>query len=168
MAEIVVAVANGRLQGEYLMDLYQVQVKHRKLYLEDIAMAYLNDAGEAELVQTKEMTSGKGAFRGAGIGLLAGFAVGGPLGAAIVGGGVGALIGRVKDVGVTNDLMTSLQSKLTNGQVLVFAKAEGYNANLAKEFAENVGEADQVYVASISDNTEQELIAAYREANPTD
>jgi uncharacterized membrane protein len=168
MSEIVVAVADGRLQGEYLMDLYMVQVKHRKLYLEDLAMAYLDEKGKVEIVQTTEMTSKQGAKRGAGIGLLAGFAIGGPIGAAVVGGGIGALIGRTKDVGITNELMTSLQSKLTNGQVLVFAKAEGYNANLAKDFAEKVGEADQVYTATISDETESDLIAAYRESHGAD
>ena len=165
MAEIVVAVANGKTQGEYLMDLYQVQVRYRKLYLEDIAVGYLDDKGEAELIQSVELTSKKGAKRGAGIGLLAGFAVGGPIGAAIIGGGVGALIGK-RDKGITNELMESLQSRLTNGQALVFAKAEGYNAQLAADFAMEVGGADQVYTATISDETESDLIAAYREANP--
>jgi uncharacterized membrane protein len=166
MAEIVVAVANGRTQGEYLVDLYQVQVKHRKLYLEDIALAYLKDNGEVELVQTAELTTGKGAKRGAGIGLLAGFVIGGPIGAAVVGGGIGALIGRQQDKGITNELMESLQSRLTNGQTLVFAKAEGYNAQLAADFAKDVGGADQVYTATISEETESDLIASYREENP--
>jgi uncharacterized membrane protein len=165
MSEVVVAVADGRLQGEYLVDLYHVQLKYRKLYLEDIAMAFLDDNGEVQLRQTAEMTPQQGAKRGAGVGLLAGFVVGGPIGAAIVGAGVGAFIGRSKDVGVTNELMTSLQSKLTNGQVLVFAKAEGYNAELAKEFAMKVGQADQVYTATISEDTEADLIAAYQESH---
>ena len=167
MAEIVVAVANGKTQGEYLMDLYEVQVKYRKLYLEDIAVGYLDDKGEVKLIQSAELTPKKGAQRGAGIGLLAGFAVGGPIGAAIIGGGIGALIGK-RDKGITNELMESLQSRLTNGQALVFAKAEGYNAQLAAEFATSVGEADQVYTATISEETEADLIAAYREANPED
>lgn len=166
MAETVVAVANGRTQGEYLMDLYQVQMKYNKLYLEDIALGYLDDKGEVKLTQTTELTTKKGAKRGVGIGLLAGFAVGGPIGAAIVGGGVGALIGRAQDKGITNELMESLQARLTNGQSLVFAKAEGYNAQLAADFAKDVGGADQVYTATISDETEADLIAAYREANP--
>jgi uncharacterized membrane protein len=148
------------------MDLYQVQAKYRKLYLEDLAMGYLDEAGNVELIQTSEVTTGKGAARGAGIGLLAGFAIGGPLGAAVVGGGIGALVGRKQDKGITNELMESLQSKLTNGQALVFAKVEGYNAQLAADFAKEVGEADQVYTATISDDTESDLIAAYREANP--
>lgn len=167
MGEIVVAVANGRTQGEYLMDLYQVQVKYRKLYLEDIAVGYLDDKGEVKLIQSVELTPKKGAKRGAGIGLLAGFAIGGPIGAAIVGGGLGALVGRHQDKGITNELMESLQGKLTNGQALVFAKAEGHNAKLAADFAKNVGGADQVYTATVSDETEADLIAAYREANPS-
>ena len=164
MSSVVVAVTNGRMQGEYLMDLYQVQIKYRKLYLEDIAMAYY-EGDDVKLTQTTELTAGKGAKRGAGIGLLAGFVVGGPIGAAVLGGGIGALIGRKQDKGVTNELMESLQSRLTNGQVLVFAKAEGYNAQLAAEFAKEIGEADQVYTAEISEETEADLIAAYRDAN---
>ena len=166
MAEIVVAVANGRTQGEYLMDLYQVQIKYRKLYLEDIAVGYLDDKGEVKLIQSVELTPKKGAKRGAGIGLLAGFAIGGPIGAAIVGGGIGALVGRHQDKGITNELMESLQSRLTNGQALVFAKAEGHNAQMAADFAKDVGGADQVYSATISDETEADLIAEYRAANP--
>ena len=167
MSSVVVAIANGRAQGEYLMDLYQVQIKYRKLYLEDIAMAYY-EGQDVKLTQTTELTTEKGAKRGAGIGLLAGLVVGGPIGAAVIGGGIGALIGRKQDKGVTNEVMESVQSRLTNGQALVFAKAEGYNAELAAQFAEEVGEADQVYTAEISDETEADLIAAYREANPGD
>lgn len=168
MSEIVVAIANGRTQGEYLVDLYQVQMKYHKLYLEDVALGFLNDKGEVELAQTTELTPKKGAKRGAGIGLLAGFAIGGPIGAAIVGGGIGALVGRHQDKGITNELMESLQSRLTNGQALVFGKAEGHNAQMAADFAKDVGEADQVFTAAISDETEADLIAAYRAANPDD
>ena len=168
MSQIVVAVANGRTQGEYLMDLYQVQIKYRKLYLEDIAVGYLDDKGEVKLIQSTELTPKKGAKRGAGVGLLAGLVVGGPIGAAILGGGIGALIGRHQDKGITNELMESLQSKLTNGQALVFAKAQGHNAQLAADFAMNVGEADQVYTATISDDTEAEIVKAYAEAHSED
>ena len=51
MAEVVVAVANGRTQGEYLMDLYQGQTKYRRIYLEDIAGGYLDAKGEVKLIQ---------------------------------------------------------------------------------------------------------------------
>lgn len=165
MSEVVVAIANGRLQGEYLMDLYQVQMKYRKLYLDDIAMAFLDEDGKVQIEQTTEMTPEQGAKRGAGIGLLAGFVIGGPIGAAVVGGGIGALVGRKKDVGLSNELMASLQSRLTNGQVLVFAKAEGANAGLAAKFAEEIGQADQVYTATISEETEADVITAYRQAH---
>jgi uncharacterized membrane protein len=146
------------------MDMYEVQLKHRKFYLEDIAMAYMK-GDEVEIEQTRELTPDKGAKRGAGIGLLAGFVIGGPIGAAVVGGGIGALVGRKQDAGVSNELMESLQSRLTNGQALVFAKAEGWNANLAADFARDHGGADQVYTATISDETESDLLTAYNEAN---
>jgi uncharacterized membrane protein len=166
MSEIVVAVANGRSAGEYLIDMYQVQTKHRKFYLEDVAMAAPDDDGEVKITQTSELTTEKGAMRGAGIGLLAGFVVGGPIGAAVVGGGIGALMGRSKDKGISNELMESLQSRLSNGQALVFAQAEGFNAKLAADFAAEHGGADQVYRATVSDETEADLIAAYRKAHP--
>lgn len=166
MSEVVVAVANGKSAAEYLIDMYEVQVKHRKFYLEDIAMAAFDEAGEVKLTQTKELTTEKGAARGAGIGLLAGFVVGGPLGAAVIGGGIGALMGRHQDKGVSDELMESLQSKLTNGQALVFAQAEGYNAKLAADFATEHGGADQSYTATISDETEADIVAAYRDAHP--
>lgn len=93
MSEIVVAVTNGRSAGEYLIDMYQVQTKHRKFYLEDVAMAAPDDNGEVKITQTSELTTEKGAKRGAGIGLLAGFLVGGPIGAGVVAGSIGALMG---------------------------------------------------------------------------
>ena len=43
-----------------------------------------------------------------------------------------------------------------------------YNAQLAADFAKDIGGADQVFTATISDETEADLIAAYREANPSD
>ncbi len=164
MSQVVVSIVNGTSAGSYLMDMYEVQLKHRKFYLEDIAMAYMK-GDEVEIEQTRELTPEKGAKRGAGIGLLAGFVIGGPIGAAVVGGGIGALVGRKQDAGVSNELMESLQSRLTNGQALVFAKAEGWNANLAADFARDHGGADQVYTATISDETESDLLTAYNEAN---
>lgn len=166
MSEIVVAITNGKSAGEYLIDMYQVQIKHRKFFLEDIAMAAPDDKGEVKITQTSELTTDKGAKRGAGIGLLAGFVVGGPIGAAVVGGGIGALMGRSQDKGISNELMESLQTGLTNGQALVFGLAEGWNAKLAADFATEHGGADQVYMATVSDETEADLIAAYREAHP--
>ncbi|MCP4308365.1 MAG: DUF1269 domain-containing protein [bacterium] len=165
MSQVVVSVVAGISAGSYLMDMYEVQLKYRKFYLEDIAMAYIKD-GDVEIDQTRELTQAKGAKRGAGIGLVAGFVIGGPIGAAVVGGGIGALVGRKQDAGVSNELMESLQSRLTNGQALVFARAEGWNANLAADFARDHGGADQVYTATVSDETESDLIAAYNEANP--
>jgi hypothetical protein len=37
---------------------------------------------------------------------------------------------------------------------------------LAADFAKDKGEADQVYTTTISEETESEIIALYREANP--
>ena len=45
--------------------------------------------------------------------------------------------------------MEPLHSGLANGQTLVFAQAEGWNAKLAADFAMEHGGADQVYTATI-------------------
>jgi uncharacterized membrane protein len=55
---------------------------------------------------------GKYAAGGAGIGLLAGFLLGGPIGAAAVGAGLGAVTAAIKDFGIDDASVAAIQSRL--------------------------------------------------------
>jgi uncharacterized membrane protein len=55
---------------------------------------------------------GKYAAGGAGIGLLAGFLLGGPIGAAAVGASLGAVTAAIKDFGIDDASVAAIQSRL--------------------------------------------------------
>jgi uncharacterized membrane protein len=55
---------------------------------------------------------GKYAAGGGGIGLLAGFLLGGPIGAAAVGAGLGAVTAAIKDFGIDDESLAAIQARL--------------------------------------------------------
>jgi uncharacterized membrane protein len=77
---------------------------------------------------------GKYAAGGAGIGMLAGFLVGGPIGAAVVGAGLGAVTAAIKDFGIDDASLAAIQSRLqpNSSALLVLGQARDQDAYVAK------------------------------------
>lgn len=76
---------------------------------------------------------GKYAAGGAGIGLLAGFLLGGPIGAAVVGAGLGAVTAAIKDLGIDDKSLAAIQSRLqpNSSALLVLGHARDQDAYVA-------------------------------------
>jgi uncharacterized membrane protein len=114
-------------RGESVLESLRVAVAAERVSLDDLALV-TNDGGAIHIHQTKDITIGKGARRGALVGALVGLAAPPLLLAAAAGAGAGALWGKFRDKGVDDDLMKRVGSMLADGEAVVFAL--GDNASI--------------------------------------
>ena len=78
----------------------------------DAAMVFGSDKGKATIHQTADATAGKGAVKGGGLGLLVGIFVAPLAPVVVVGAGIGALVGKARDRGISDDLISKLVRRL--------------------------------------------------------
>lgn len=90
-------------------------------------------ADQVRVIQTHGK-KGKYAAGGSAIGLLAGFLVGGPIGAAVVGAGLGAVTAAIKDFGIDDQSLAAIQSKLqpNSSALLVLGHVRDREAYVAR------------------------------------
>ena len=77
---------------------------------------------------------GKYATAGGGIGLLAGFLLGGPIGGLVVGAGLGAITAAMKDFGIDNKSIEAIKARLqpNSSALLLLGHADDRDALIAK------------------------------------
>jgi|SoiMethySBSTD1v2_1073268.scaffolds.fasta_scaffold813151_2 uncharacterized membrane protein len=121
----------------------------RKVKVRDSAIVVKDAGGRIELHQTEELSVGEGLVAGGTVGFLLGLAVGGPIGAAVVGMVAGSGFGAF-DTGIRNKRLRSLGEKLEPGHaalVLLVGKADW--PELRASLASHHGE---VLLAELSDD----------------
>jgi uncharacterized membrane protein len=107
--------------GEFVVNSLQDAVERKQVTLEDLALVVKEADGKVKIHQTKDITPGKGAFRGGLVGAVIGLAAPPLLGLTALGAGAGALWGKLRDKGVDDDLMKNVVEPLEQGQAVVFA-----------------------------------------------
>ena len=118
----VIGIKADRLdQAEFIVEALKTAVDAKRVTLEDIALVTKDDEGKIHLHQTKDITTGKGAKRGTLVGALVGLAAPPLLGAAVLGAGLGAVWGKLRDRGVDDDLMKNVGEMIKSGEAVVFA-----------------------------------------------
>lgn len=118
----VIGIRADRLdQAEFIVEALRTAVKANRVTLEDIALVTKDDEGKIHIHQTKDVTTGKGAKRGTLVGALVGLAAPPLLGAAVLGAGLGAVWGKLRDRGVDDDLMKNVGEMIKSGEAVVFA-----------------------------------------------
>jgi uncharacterized membrane protein len=114
----------------------------------DSAVVVKDAGGRVELHQTRELSVGQGLIAGGTVGFLLGLAVGGPIGAAVVGMAAGGGLG-VFDTGIRNKRLRSLGDELEPGQAaLVVLVVSAEWAEARERMASHQGE---VLLAELSD-----------------
>jgi uncharacterized membrane protein len=108
-------------RGEFVLASLQDAIAGERVSLEDLAIVTKDEKGDVHIHQTKDITTGKGARRGVLVGALVGLAAPPLLGAAAIGGGIGALWGKFRDRGIDDDLMKRVGGMIAEGQAVVFA-----------------------------------------------
>jgi uncharacterized membrane protein len=113
--------ARDRDEGIFILNALETAVKNHKVVLDDMALVTRDPEGKVKIEQTKDVTPRKGARKGALVGALVGLAAPPLLGAAIVGGAVGAIWGKYRDRGIEDETMREVGDMLAQGEAVVFA-----------------------------------------------
>lgn len=95
-------------------------VKDGTIQVESATIAIKDPEGDIKLRKTTEMTSGRGARRGAFGGLLVGLVLGGPIGGLLAGLGLGAFFGGRGNKGIDRDFMKQISDRMMPGNAALF------------------------------------------------
>ncbi len=149
---------------EVLKEVEQ-KAKEAKANLEDAVVVYKTEAGEIKVKQTRDVTPGKGARRGAFWGLLVGTLLGGPIGGVLGGMGIGAIYGRAVDKGVSEKFIKKVTEGLKPGRsaLLLLIGEEDYDRAITylKTFDTEIHEAvlDEEVEEAVEKAIENEEVA---------
>ena len=116
--------------------------------VEDAVIASRGESANVDIKQTQSVT-GKFTLRGGGIGLLGGLLLGGPIGGLIAGTAVGAVAGKMKDVGIDDDVIDSVSKGLAPNSSMLFLLVQ----KVEPENLEKVDEALRPFKAAILHTT---------------
>lgn len=121
---VVIMGVPSRESGLRAMDRIDYAVEEGTITVEDMAMAYRGDNGKVKLHQTTDATAGKGALKGGALGLLVGAFAASLVPAVAVGAGIGALVGKLRDKGLSDQLMKQAGRALQDSEAVVFVLAD--------------------------------------------
>ena len=119
MQIIMVGVPSKEI-GLEALDRIDDAVAEGTITVDDAALVYRNEQGQAKLHQTRGATAKRGAFRGGAVGLLVGLIAAPVVAATAVGVGAGALIGKARDSGVSDKLMKQIGSYIEGSESALF------------------------------------------------
>ena len=108
------------------LDMLEQMHRAATITLIDAAMITKDEKGKYKVHETDEMTAKKGAIRGAVVtGVLGLIYPPSFIASVIAGGGIGALMGRMRDTGIKHDKIQEIADKLEPGKAAVIALVEG-------------------------------------------
>jgi uncharacterized membrane protein len=122
MAHLVVLGVKDREDAEKMLDVAADLAKQELLQLQDAAYAWKDDRGKVRIQQSFS-TTGAGAASGALWGTLIGMIFLVPVAGLAIGAGMGALSGKLTDVGIRDDLIRDVGAELNQGHAAVFLLA---------------------------------------------
>ncbi|HKG24610.1 MAG TPA: DUF1269 domain-containing protein [Thermomicrobiales bacterium] len=124
-AHLVAAVYPDREHAQDILDMLERMHHALTISLVDAALVTKDDQGKLQVHETKELTTRKGARRGAIImGSLAVLFPPTIIASAIAGGAFGAIAGKLRDSGIKNKQLRELAERLEPGKAIVVALAE--------------------------------------------
>jgi uncharacterized membrane protein len=122
---LVAAVYTSEDRASVMLDTIQQMHNATTITIIDAAAINKDADGKVHIKETKELTTGKGARRGALVTGLVGLVFPPSLIASVVvGGGIGALMGKLKDSGIKHDSMKEIANQIGDGQSAVVVLAE--------------------------------------------
>ena len=125
---VVMINVTSRDDGLRVLDRLDTATETGEINVEDVAMVYKNDKGKVKIHQTADATAGKGAVRGGGLGLLVGVFAAPLVPAIAVGAGIGALVGKARDRGISDDLIKQAGQAIETYGAVVFVLADQANS----------------------------------------
>ena len=125
---VVMISVTSRDDGLRVLDRVDAAKETGEINVEDVAMVYKNDKGKVKIHQTADATAGKGAVKGGGLGLLVGIFAAPLVPAIAVGAGIGALVGKARDRGISDDLIKQAGQAIETYGAVVFVLADQANS----------------------------------------
>ena len=144
----------NRDHAQFVLDGLQDAVAKERVELDDIAMVFRDEEGKLQIQQTGDITPKKGAVRGGLVGALVGLAAPPLLGATVLGAGLGAVWGKLRDKGVDDATMKRVGGLIAHGEAVVFAI--GPDASLqavAERVQEVMGDEMETFVIGAEDES---------------
>jgi len=123
----------SRDDGLRVLDRVDSARETGEINVEDVAMVYRNDKGKVKIQQTADATAGKGAVKGGALGLLVGIVAAPLMPAVAVGAGIGALIGKARDRGISDDLIKEAGNAIETYGAVVFVLADQANTQVISQ-----------------------------------
>lgn len=124
-AQLVVGVYERDHDASIILDTLKGMHREATITLIDAAKITKDDAGKVHVQETRELTAPKGAIRGAVVtGVLGLIYPPSLIVSAAVGGGLGAMIGRLRDSGIKGDKLEDLSNYLGFDSFAVAALVE--------------------------------------------
>ena len=127
---VVMINVTSRDDGVRVLDRLDTGRESGEVNVEDVAMVYRTDKGKVKIQQTSDATAAKGAVKGGGLGLLVGIIAAPLVPAVAVGAGIGALVGRARDSGISDDLIKQAGQAIENSAAVVFVLADQANSQV--------------------------------------
>jgi len=125
---VMMISVTSRDDGMRVLDRLDSATDSGEANVEDVAMVYKADNGKVKIHQTSDATAGKGAVKGGALGLLVGVFAAPLVPAMAVGAGVGALVGKVRDRGISDDLIKQAGQAIETYGAVVFVLADQSNS----------------------------------------
>src|SRR3954463_10945512 len=127
---VVMINVTSRDDALRVLDRVDIATETGEINVEDVAMVYKNDKGKVKIHQTADATAGKGAVKGGGLGLLVGVFAAPLVPAVAVGAGIGALVGKARDRGISDDLIKEAGQAIETYGAVVFLLADQANTQV--------------------------------------
>lgn len=154
--QLIAASYDTQEQGETILKTIQMMKKGKTIQIADAAMATKTEDGKLEVIETKELTGRKGARRGAAIlGAVGLIFPPSFIASILVGGGLGALAGKLRDTGIKADELDRFGKGLEPGQVAVLVLSE--SASVSKVTQALKGYRGMIVTESIDANAAANL-----------
>jgi uncharacterized membrane protein len=123
--ELLAAVYADEERARTILDMLQTMHRADTITLADAALVMKGQDGKVQVQETRELTTRKGARRGAIIAGVIGLIYPPSLIASVlVGGGIGALAGKLRDTGVKAADLKNIADSLDAGKAAVVALVE--------------------------------------------
>lgn len=117
-SELVVLGFDGRDTADGVLDNFREMQERGIIRLQDVVVAKRGQSTNVDIHQT-DARRGRYAAAGAGVGVLAGWLIGGPIGAAAV-GTIGTIVGALRDRGIDDGFIQEVSESLKPESSAIF------------------------------------------------
>lgn len=161
MSNLIVLVFDSDEEASQVMGAIKSLRKENFISLDDTAVIVKDADGKVHVKNEIDRGIKLGAGIGSLMGLFLGMLFGGPVGALLLGGAGGALVGKLVDMGVDQKFVKQLKEELPPGSSALFLLVHDANSNVAMAALRPYK--GTVYHTTLDSDTEAELQRVLKE-----